>query len=69
MNHHRGTKNFKARLTEKQVKDIYLAKGKYTQKVLADRYNVSKSTIAHIWTGRSWPWLTVNLEKGLGYGS
>jgi len=60
---HRGTKNFKARLTETNVKTIYLSKGKITQRVLSEKYSVSKATIAHIWTGRSWAWLTAKLEN------
>jgi len=60
----RGTKNFKAKLTEKQVAAIYLAKGKFTQQRIADQHKVSKSTVASILNGRSWGWLTVKLNGG-----
>lgn len=65
MTRNRGTKNFKSRLSEDQVRSIYLARGKISQKKLALKYKVNQSTIAHIQTGRSWGWLTVKLNGEL----
>lgn len=56
---HRGENAPKARLTEPEVKEILklLAQGK-TQKEIAERYHVSRSTIGEINRGASWSWLS-----------
>lgn len=52
----RGTKNFRNKLSEREVLTIYKSARK--QMVLAVHYGVSQSTIAHIRSGRTWAWLT-----------
>ena len=58
----KGTKNFKAKLTENDVTRIYQNK-KLTQQQLAKKYHVSQSTINHIKRGRTWSWLTSKLDR------
>lgn len=53
----RGTKNFKNKLTEQDVLEIF-SDTKATQQELAERYGVSQSTINHIKKSRTWAWLT-----------
>lgn len=60
----RGEKNVKSKLTEADVRDIYLCTDK-TQQQLAERYHVQQSTINHIKKGRTWRWLTAKLDKEL----
>ena len=58
----KGTDNVKAKLTEEDVKAIYLNTTK-TQHALAKQYGVTQSTINHIKTGRTWKWLTKALAN------
>lgn len=57
-----GEKNIKAKLTKDDVIAIYLSEGE-TQQALANKYNVTQSTINHIKTGRTWKWLTKTLSR------
>ena len=56
----RGTKNVKAKLSEKDVTAIFLNTDK-SVKALATHYDVTQSTINHIKSGRTWSWLTSKL--------
>lgn len=58
----RGEENFKAKLTEEQVIDIFID-STHTQQQLALRYNVTQSTINHIKRQNTWKWLTSKLTK------
>lgn len=58
----RGEKNIKSKLTEADVKTIYLCSDK-TQQKLAERYGVQQSTINHIKKGRTWRWLTAKIDE------
>lgn len=52
----KGEKHWCAKLTEEQIKEIkqkYIPKV-YTQQMLADEYNVSRSTIKFILKGKTW---------------
>lgn len=53
----RGTKNFRNKLTEKDVLYIFNDK-RHTQQKLAEKFGVSQSTINHIKKGLTWGWLT-----------
>lgn len=57
----KGELNFKAKLTEDQVKEIYLDEI-HTQEQLAMKYNVTQSTVNHIKKQRTWKWLTIKLN-------
>lgn len=50
----KGTKLSRYNLTEQDVLDIRLNKGKVTQRELANSYNVSKRTIEDIHQQKSW---------------
>lgn len=52
----RGEKNGKNKLTEQQVKEIYLSDLKNSE--LAKLYNVSKTNIIYIRQKKQWQWLT-----------
>lgn len=45
-------------LREAEALEVYAHKGRTSQGVLAARYGVTRSAIKHIWSGRSWGWLT-----------
>jgi transcriptional regulator with XRE-family HTH domain len=60
--HNQGETNFRAKLTKKDVTYIFLCED-LTQLELAAKFKVSQSTINHIKTGRTWQWLTSNLDK------
>src|SRR5262249_50848019 len=49
-----GEKNPRARLTIQQVAEIRAAAGKESQKALAHRFGVAKSTIQWVIKGRNW---------------
>lgn len=55
-----GENNHNHKLTEKQVKEIYLSKLKNSE--LAKIYNVSDVNIANIKTKKQWVWLTDTLD-------
>ena len=57
----RGEKNYFHKLTEKQVKEIYLSK--LSCKNLSELYNVSITNIYHIKRKRQWKWLTDKLDQ------
>lgn len=52
----RGVKNNSHKLTNKEVKEIYLSP--LSQRKLSKLYKVSRSNIAHIKNKRQWKWLT-----------
>lgn len=58
----KGEKNFKSKLSEADVKLIYLCDTK-TQEDLAKQYGVNQSTINHIKKQRTWKWLTSKIER------
>lgn len=53
-----GESNHKAKLTERQVLDIYAQRGAVGAEVLARQYGVKGWTIYKIWSGDNWGWLT-----------
>lgn len=55
--HFRGENSPNHKLTERQARTIKASFGIKTSPVLAKEFNVSKSTIKAIWTGRIWGWL------------
>lgn len=55
-----GEKNGISKLTEKQVKEIYLSK--LSLKKLAKIYNVSSTNISNIKNKKQWKWLTDTLD-------
>lgn len=55
-----GIKNFSNKLTEEQVKDVYLSK--LSSYKLAKEYGVSKTTILLIKHKKMWSWLTNELD-------
>lgn len=55
-----GIKNGSNKLTEEEVKEIYLSKEKNS--ILAKKYNVSKTNIYLIKNKKQWQWLTDNLD-------
>lgn len=57
----RGEKNAHSKLTEKQVKEIYLSKDGCGK--LSKLYNVSKTNILLIKKKKGWTWLTDELDK------
>ena len=60
-----GEKNGFAKLTEAQVIEIkqLLADGKSTQKTIGSQFNISKSTVKDIKSGRRWSYLNSPLDK------
>lgn len=58
----KGTSNFRNKLTEEEVKDIFLAADR-TQSELASQYGVSQGTISHIKNRITWSWLTEKLVR------
>ena len=60
-----GEKNGFSKLTEFQVKQIkqMLANGKLTQKTIGSQFNISKSTVRDIKSGRRWSYLNSPLDK------
>lgn len=55
-----GEKNGSNKLTEKQVKEIYLSK--LSLKTLSKIYGVSTSNISYIKNKKQWQWLTDTLD-------
>ena len=55
-----GERNVNSKLTEKQVKEIYLSKLSF--KKLAKIYNVSSTNISYIKNKKQWKWLTDTLD-------
>jgi len=56
----RGTENFRAKLTEQEVREVYLSDE--NQLKLALKYGVSQSTVNHIKRKRTWAWLTDRID-------
>lgn len=57
----RGSKNFSSKLTEDQVKEIYLSNLGY--KKLSKLFNVSATNIKYIKCKKQWSWLTDKLDN------
>lgn len=55
-----GTNNSMHKLTEQQVKEIYLSS--LSQKKLSELYKVSTTNIAYIKKKKQWKWLTDTLD-------
>ena len=55
-----GEKNNNHKLSEKQVKEIYLSK--LSLKTLSKIYGVSTSNISYIKNKKQWQWLTETLD-------
>ena len=54
-----GERNWRTKLTEVQVLEICAARDAGVANfVSAKKYNVSRTVVSHIVTGRSWSWLT-----------
>jgi predicted transcriptional regulator len=60
MSKNRGIDNFKNKLTELEVLDIF--NSSLSQRVLADKYKVSQPTISRIKTKKLWKHLETSLE-------
>lgn len=58
--HNFGTNNSMHKLTEQQVKEIYLSS--LSQKKLSELYKVSTTNIAYIKKKKQWKWLTDTLD-------
>lgn len=56
----RGTKSINNKLTEKEVKEIYLSKGKY--KEFCQKFKISKSLVWRIRNKIDWKWFTDTLD-------
>ena len=56
-----GTKHVKSKINEEIAKDIFLSKE--TDNYLSEKYDISKSLVNGIRTGRNWGWYTKNLDK------
>ena len=53
--HYRGERNGRAKLNERQVRDIRALRSKdLTQQVVASRFGVCRETVSMIWSGRTW---------------
>lgn len=57
----RGTKNGSSKLTNEQVKEIYLSNLSY--KKLSNLFNVSTTNIKYIKCKQQWKWLTDSLDN------
>lgn len=55
--HKRGERQWMAKLTESNVREILLLKGVETRRNLAEKFGVSYHTISDIYAGRNWAWL------------
>jgi transcriptional regulator with XRE-family HTH domain len=55
----KGKECWKAKLTENQVKEIFLSAE--PQEILAERFGVTRTTISEIQTGKTWRHVTANL--------
>jgi len=59
-----GESHPNAKLTEHQVKMILRRRGKDTATKLAEIYNISRSNITMIWSGRKWSYLRKEARDG-----
>lgn len=53
----RGENNPSSKLTEADVKEILLLKGKTSKSAVARMFSVSRPTISRIYSGRNWAWV------------
>ncbi|MGR9413139.1 hypothetical protein [Rhizobium leguminosarum] len=58
--HHRGERNWNAKLKEAEVRTIINLKGIESQHNLAERFGVARGTVASIHQGKSWFWMEEN---------
>ena len=67
----KGEGKSNAKLTEEQVKEIIdlYDTGKYTQSQVADKYNVTQTTISHILTNKSWSYLKLPTIRHVNMGN
>lgn len=56
-----GTKHVLSKIDEKIAKDIFLSEE--TDKTLSKKYNISKSLVYGIKSGRNWGWYTKGLKR------
>lgn len=56
----RGKQNGSNKLTNEEVKEIYLSKSSYSE--LSKKYNISKTNIVYIKNKKQWQWLTDKLD-------
>lgn len=61
-----GTSNFKAKLDEEDVIEIFTSD--LSQTLLAQKFGMSQGGINHIKTGRTWSHITRGLDKGVKTG-
>lgn len=61
--HQCGERIGTAKLTEAIVREIISLRGTESQSKLGERFGVAQPTIAHIYAGRSWGWLS-NTSEG-----
>jgi hypothetical protein len=54
----RGERHGQSILTESDVREILKLKEKVSQRILAERYGVTQSTISDVHTGRTWGWMS-----------
>jgi hypothetical protein len=54
----RGERNGSHKLTEAEVRTIWAWKGRAAGGQVARGFGISHTAVRHIWTGRSWKWLT-----------
>lgn len=61
----RGSRQGSSKLTEKEAIAIkkFLLDGKLSQKEIAEKYNVSRSTIGKIKSGDNWSWLKIDTQN------
>ena len=55
-------KNYNSKLTNEQVMEIYLSRGKTPSKILSEKFGISRDHIRHIWCGDKRRRITINLE-------
>lgn len=55
--HNRGERHGRSKLSNPQAREILSLKGQETQKAIAVRYGVSRSTVAMIHNGKNWRWI------------
>lgn len=53
----RGIKNVNAKLNEQQVNEIRELFGSMSDRIIANKYGVGRTTVVEIRAGRSWSWL------------
>jgi len=54
----RGPRQHSCKLTEPQALEIFALRGAMSQRQVARLYSVNRTTIARIWNGTTWSWLT-----------